>query len=114
MGTTPVLVKGLTQVNTTDAAVSDAGTAFQLDGQLVGLADGGYMVVWTDQSDAYYAVVGQRFDRLGNRVGGEINFDNLTGTGIYRYSPAIAAFEDGNFVVAQTHDTGNREIAVED
>jgi hypothetical protein len=64
MGTTPVLVKPQTQVNTTDAAVGQGGSAAQRDGQVAGLADGGYLVVWTDGSRAFNlagnADIGQR------------------------------------------------------
>jgi hypothetical protein len=68
MTTTPRLSKSLTQVNTTDAG------AVQNDGQVVSLNDGGYVVVWTDYSGTHNpegaAIVGQRYDPLGNKVGG--------------------------------------------
>jgi len=50
MGTTPVLVKPLTQANTTDVAVGAGGNAHQFDGQIVGLMGGGFAMVWTDGS----------------------------------------------------------------
>ena len=57
MATTPLLWKSQTQVNTSD------GGQFQSDGQIVGLADGGYVVVWTDNSRVHNpagtAVVGK-------------------------------------------------------
>ena len=44
MTTTPKLWKGLTQVNTTDAGAAQDG------GQIVALDDGGYEIIWTDNS----------------------------------------------------------------
>jgi hypothetical protein len=69
MTTTPRLVKPFTQVNTTDGGVP------QFDGQIAALQDGGYVVFWTDRSHTYSggdAVVGQRYDAAGNKVGGEV------------------------------------------
>jgi hypothetical protein len=61
MTTTPRLSKSLTQVNTTVAAAQE-------ECQIV--------VVWTDDSLTYNpdgsAIVGQRYDSLGNKVGGEV------------------------------------------
>jgi hypothetical protein len=70
-------VKPLTQVNTTD--VGEFGDPEdQFDGQVAGLEDGGYFIVWVDQSGVYSedgdVLVGQRFDSAGNFVGGEIPF----------------------------------------
>jgi hypothetical protein len=73
--TTPRLVKSLTQVNTTDAGLSQGG------GQIAPLADGGYVVVWTDFSGTYNpeggAIVAQRYDSLGNKVGGEVKISQF-------------------------------------
>jgi hypothetical protein len=71
MTTTPRLVKSLTQVNTADAPAAPGGNAVQDDGQIARLADGGYVVVWADYSRTHNpsgaAVVGQRYDSLGNQ-----------------------------------------------
>jgi hypothetical protein len=68
MTTTPHIVKPETQVNTTDR-----GTQFQ--SEITALQDGGYVVVWTDTSLTYNslgeAIVGQRYDAAGNKVGGD-------------------------------------------
>ena len=76
MTTTPQLVKSLTQVNTADTPVAFGGTATQSDGQIAPLLDGGYVVVWTDYSRTHNpngsAIVGQRYDSAGNKVGGEV------------------------------------------
>lgn len=77
MTTTPRLWKSRTQVNTTDAAVSAFGGDAQLDGVITALPDGGSVVFWTDNSGAHNpngtAVVGQRYDILGNKIGGEVD-----------------------------------------
>src|SRR4051794_21578003 len=82
MGATPGLVRSLIQVNT-----ADSGTV-QQDGQIVGLNDGGYVIVYNDQSPAFttgQTVVGQRFDVAGNKVGSELR---------------VSAFDDGQDSVA--------------
>jgi FG-GAP-like repeat len=103
MTTTPRLTKSLTQVNTSDAAVPmSGGTAFQGDGQIAPLADGGYVVVWTDFSRTHnpagQAVVGQRYDSAGNKVGGEVEL-SLFNNGD-QFSPAITALPNGNVAIA--------------
>jgi hypothetical protein len=71
MTTAPVLVTFLTQVNSSDAP-QPGGTDFQGDGQVAPLQDGGYVVVWTDNSRTHNpngsTIVGQRYDSLGNKV----------------------------------------------
>src|SRR5262245_27259264 len=111
MTTTPRLWKSLTQVNTTDAPPPmSGGLAFQVDGQVAPLADGGYVVVWTDLSRAYnpagQAVVGQRYDAAGSEV--DIS-------GFYegdQFSPAIAALPNGNVAVAFVDTSLGEDIYV--
>src|SRR5262245_34224138 len=103
MTTTPRLWKSLTQVNTTDAPPPmSGGLAFQVDGQVAPLADGGYVVVWTDLSRTYnpagQAVVGQRYDASGNKAGGEVDISGFDEGD--QFSPAIAALPNGNVAVA--------------
>ena len=62
MTTTPTIWKSSTKVNTTEA-----GT--QVHGGLAALLDGGYVVVWTDDSNGVFnptgdAVVAQRYERV--------------------------------------------------
>jgi hypothetical protein len=95
--TTPVLWKAETQVNTTDAAVGAGGTNFQMDGQVVGVDGGGYVVAWTDSSRAYNSngptVVAQQYDSQGNRVGGEVSLRDTPFPGAaWEFSPAITYF----------------------
>jgi large repetitive protein len=66
MTATPTLWKSQTQVNTTDLR-------YQFDGQITSLQDGGYVVVWLDSYGPSAAIVGQRYDSAGNKVGGEVN-----------------------------------------
>jgi FG-GAP-like repeat len=102
MTTTPRLVKSLTQVNTSDAPVSPGGFASQFDGQIAALPDGGYVVVWTDQSGTYNAngaaVVGQRYDSAGNKVGGEVYLSPFASEN--QFSPAVTVLPNGNVAVA--------------
>jgi hypothetical protein len=104
MTTTPRLWKSATQVNTTDAPPNpmSGGIAFQLDGQVARLADGGYVVVWTDLSRAYnpggQAVVGQRYDAAGNKAGSEVDISGFDSGD--QLSPAIAALPNGYVAIA--------------
>jgi FG-GAP-like repeat len=102
MTTTPRLWKSLTQVNTSDAPVVAGGTASQVDGQIAPLQDGGYVVVWEDASRTYnpggFAIVGQRYDAAGNKVGGEVQISQFN-DGDQR-SPAVTVLANGNIAVA--------------
>ena len=99
MTTTPRLWKSQTQVNTTDA---DS----QFDGQIAGLSDGGYVVVWTDRTLTLDdgAIFGQRYNSAGNKVGGEVpltlslpNANLPTGS---RFAPAVTVLPNGAIAVA--------------
>src|SRR5262249_25177722 len=115
MTTTPRLWKSLTQVNTTDAPPPmSGGLAFQVDGQVAPLADGGYVVVWTDLSRAYnpagQAVVGQRYDAAGNKVGSEVDISGFDERD--QFSPAIAALPNGNVAGAFVDTSLGEDIYV--
>ena len=114
MTTTPHIVKPETQVNTTDR-----GTQFQ--GEIAALHDGGYVVVWTDISLTYNslgeAIVGQRYDAAGNKVGGdpahggEVNLSLFT-TGD-QSDPAVTTLANGDIAVAFVDSfSGNDDIYV--
>src|SRR5262245_45699377 len=115
MTTTPRLWKSLTQVNTTDAPPPmSGGLAFQVDGQVAPLADGGYVVVWTDLSRAYnpagQAVVGQWYDAAGNKARGEVNISGFDEGD--QFAPAIAALPNGNVAVAFVDTSLGEDIYV--
>jgi hypothetical protein len=109
MTTTPRLWNSLTQVNTTD------GDQNQFESQIAPLQDGGYVVVWTDLSHTYNplgeAVVGQRYDAAGNKVGGEVKLSQFTNGD--QFSPAITTLANGDVAVAFVDlFTGNNNIYV--
>jgi hypothetical protein len=115
MTTAPRLWKSQTIVNTSDAPVAPGRTAQQFDGHLIGLQDGGYVVVWTDDSGTYnpngFAVAAQRYDIFGNKVGGEVPISYLT-TGD-QLAPAITRLDNGNIAVAfENRSGGDRDIYV--
>ncbi len=80
------------QVNTDTAG-------FQSYPAVAGLNDGGFVAVW--QSDPLtgdrYSIQGQRFDAGGGPLGDQ--FRVSTGSGSDRLSPAVAAIDNGGFVV---------------
>jgi hypothetical protein len=115
MTATPRPVKSLTQVNTADAAVALGGLPVQADGQIARLPDGGYVVVWTDSSRTHNpngsAIVGQRYDSLGNKVGGEVNISQFSAGD--QFSPAITALPNGNVAIAFVDTSaGNLDLYV--
>ena len=99
---TPHLVKSETQVNTTD------GGQDQFQSRIAPLQDGGYVVVWTDLSLVYNpqggAIVGQRYDAAGNKVGGdpahggEVDLSQFDSGD--QSSPAVTTLANGNIAVA--------------
>jgi hypothetical protein len=113
MTTTPRLVTPFTQVNTTDNGV------FQGDGQIVGLnsSDGGYVIIWTDASHTYstgLAVIGQRFDAAGNKIGGEVKISRfLNGDDSIDDGSSITNLHNGNIAVTYTDSfSGQRDTYV--
>jgi Ca2+-binding RTX toxin-like protein len=73
--------------------------------RMAALADGGFIVVWTDGSlvggDASgVAVKAQRFDASGSQVGGEFLVNTTTSGN--QSSPAVAALPSGRFVITWT------------
>ena len=99
MTTTPKIWKSLTQVNATDSGPD--GVA-QADGQIVALKDGGYVVVWADNSGMFNAngtaVMGQRYNSAGNKVGGEVYLSPSISD--EQFSPAVTVLPNGNIAVA--------------
>ena len=77
-------------------------TAFnQTAPEIVALPDGGYVIVWgtldTAQDGNNSAIKAQRFDASGNPVGPEFLVNS--GAVDAQYTPDIAAFADGSFVI---------------
>ena len=99
MTTTPRLWKSQTQVNTTD------GGASQTDGQIAALPDGGYLVVWVDDSLTNNpfgdAIVGQKYDAAGTKVGGEVDLSHFphSFTSGELVQPAVTVLANGNIAV---------------
>src|SRR5262245_54738574 len=87
MTTTPKLWKAPTPVNTTD---------FAFGGRIVGLQDGGYVVIW--ENAAYHSILGQRYDSAGNKVGGEVELTPVASLNNY-FSPAVTVLSNGNIAV---------------
>ena len=93
-------------VNTTVAAV-------QQDPAIAATSDGGFVVVWEGQNqdngaDGDYGVIAQRFDATGTPVGGEVIVNTTVVS--TQFDPAVAAFEDGGFIVTYTSDSGDGSI----
>lgn len=81
-----------------------ANTTFdnnQQSAHAAGLSDGGYVVVWSNQTNGNQGsdidIVGRRFDANGAPVGGEFTVN--TTTNFYQTAPFVAALPNGGFVV---------------
>ena len=116
MTTTPRLSSPWSTANTAhQPAPMSAGLPSQDDGQVVALNDGGYVVVWTDFSRTYNpagaAVIGQRYDSSGNKVGGEVKLSGFNSGD--QFSPAVTRLDNGNIAVAFVDQfTGDQDIYV--
>jgi hypothetical protein len=82
---------------------------------VVSLNDGGYVVAWTDFSRTYNpngtAVIGQRYDSAGNKVGGEVKLSQFN-TGD-QFSQAVTRLDNGNIAVAFVDQlAGDQDIYV--
>ncbi len=66
---------------------------------VIGLKDGGYIVAWqsSDQDGSGYGVYAQRYNSIGGTVGSEFLVNTTTVN--HQKLPAIAALQDGGFVV---------------
>ncbi|MHB1186315.1 PKD domain-containing protein, partial [Thiobacillus sp.] len=81
------------QVNTTIAGN-------QVAPSIAHLADGGYVVVWTDQGGAdtsSYGVYGQRYDADDNPVGSEFRVNTAIANS--QYEPQVVGLSGGGYVV---------------
>src|SRR4029079_7872966 len=100
MTTTPLVWKAESLANTTT-------TGIQANGQVIGLDDGGYVVIWNDVSHTFStgdAVVGQRFDAQGVKVGSETKISQFAaGNDDVIGGAAITNLHNGNIAVAYTH-----------
>src|SRR5215831_1965408 len=115
MTTTPHLVKSETQVNTTDAGKT------QNQSEIAALQDGGYVVVWTDGSQTYNtagsAIVGQRYDAAGNKIGGDPAHggevpmsQSVNGS---QFLPVVTTLANGDIAVAFVSSlNNNHDVAV--
>jgi hypothetical protein len=98
---TPIVWKSETQVNTADAAAGVGGTNKQYNPQITALQDGGYLVVWVDESRSHNpydnAILGQRYDLFGQKVGGEVDLSHFAeGANVISIGePTVTTLGDG-------------------
>jgi hypothetical protein len=93
-----------------DSAGSPVGTAFmantrtagfQLEPHVTGLANGGFVITWQANDDPFYDhTQGQVFTADGQKIGGEINLDDVGTKGGDKYAGEVVALTNGNFVFA--------------
>ncbi len=85
--------------------VNTTTTSFQNDPAIAALADGGFVVTWTtnSQDGDGRGIYAQRYDASGNSVGSEFQVNTYT-TGTQIMS-TLAALADGGFVITWSSDT---------
>ena len=73
--------------------------------ELVALEGGGYVSVWQQVTGNGSSIFQQRISATGEKIGAAVQVD--TGSPLYSYNrePAVAALEDGSYVVAWTQGT---------
>jgi Ca2+-binding RTX toxin-like protein len=89
--------------------VNTATSGNQLGSQVVKLADGSMVVAWQDQSSGNLDIKFQRYDALGNRIGGETLAHAASATD--QKLPALAALPGGGFVVTWVEGTTSAVFA---
>lgn len=79
----------------------------QFDAEITGLAGGGFVVTWTDDTTdgSFRGVNAQIYTNAGVTVGGEFRVN--TNTSSDQFSSSVTAMADGGFVVTWTSDTGD-------
>ena len=83
-----------------EIAASTTTTNGQTNPCIAALQDGGFVVVWECNDAAAPGILMQRFDVLGNKVGGEVQVE---ANPYYNQTrPSIAVLTDGSYVVAWT------------
>ena len=85
--------------------VNTTTTSYQLESSVTALADGRFVVTWTDQSatggdTSVYAVRGQIFDANGANFGTEFLVNTTTTNN--QFDSSVTALADGRFVVTWT------------
>ncbi|MEO1193394.1 MAG: calcium-binding protein [Pseudomonadota bacterium] len=100
MVTTPTLWKDLGQVNTGDVGATGD---FQFDPVVTGLANGNFLVAYTDDSNSVDSdtgtdIIGRLYDAEGQALGNSFQLNSFRN--IHEESdPEIAALSDGGFVM---------------
>lgn len=81
--------------------VNDTTADRQDTPNVVALTGGGFVIIWASSTDsAGLGVYGQRYDSDGSAAGSE--FQVNTDTAFYYFRPAVAATDDGGFLVSWT------------
>lgn len=94
-----------------DSSGSPAGNEFQVNSftdnvqhspSIASLKNGDFVITWTsfEQDGDRYGIFAQRYDSLGNPIGGEFQVNSFT-TGD-QVSPSIANLSDGGFLITWT------------
>ena len=93
-----------------EAPVNTRTASEQVQPSVAVLADGGHVVTWSSfgQDGSGYGIYGQRFDSVGNAVGGEFRVNTAPGQD-QTYSSAVA-LSDGGFMVFWQHRVSSAGI----
>jgi Ca2+-binding RTX toxin-like protein len=105
MADTPTIWRGLSQANSRDGGFA------QTESDIIALPDGGYLIVWEDrQYRGDTDMWGQRYNAAGEKVGDQFSVETVTDS---QTVPALAAFADGNVLVAFSDDFADLDTWVD-
>ena len=107
MPTTPDIWRSALQANT-------LSPDFRYQPEIVGLSNGNYLVVWTDENDTAASTVnsdilGQLYDIQGEPIGSNIFLNETYGAGRIQSRPTVSATDDGGFVLLFDYVTNDQE-----
>jgi Ca2+-binding RTX toxin-like protein len=82
-----------------DARVNSYTTSAQIDPAVSVLSDGGYVVTWRsyNQDGDSWGIYAQRYDKLGEKVGGEFGAPTLTTN--TQANPQVLGLQDGGYMI---------------
>ncbi|NQV83083.1 MAG: FecR domain-containing protein [Rhodospirillales bacterium] len=67
---------------------------------VIGLKDGGYVIVWNSPDANLRGLFGQRYDSAGNAEGSEFQINTTTADEQFNFLPTYAALSNGGFAVS--------------
>ena len=96
--------------NDGEAQVNTYNASSQYQSSVTGLADGNYVITWSDNSGTQsggssYDIRAQLYNETGSAIGDEFRVNTWTGSA--QYDPSVTMLSDGGFVISWRDDSGH-------